>query len=372
MNNTYVIGITGTYGKTSCARMLYSYLKTLKYSVNLVSSNLIEITNNTAAFNHNNLNQQEIEYIYRSSNNVDFLIIEAHEDGLLQNAYQNIPFDCRVLTNFQADFNLHRTPEHYLQLKTDFINEGDCLRILNKASDNFESFNQNNSFIFSTDINDTDCSIFPIKYTNTVKNSSLQIQIDQDNITIPFYAQKNQYKNIITVISILKALDLFDGEDFVDGFLSSNTQVAGRNQQFEINNRLCIIDSGNGRALDEFMTTNSDANQYHVKALLNVIGGLNDDSYKSLTANPNFVTLNKFEIRPFALAFGGNLYLALNNLKEFPDFDPCFERVIQKTGGKQYFADYTNINIKFPEHFVEDIIAFTDLNHWEEPSDTIW
>ena len=373
MSNTYIIGITGTYGKSSCARMLTSYLQTLKYSVNLISSNCVELVNSDISFDHNSLTKDQIEYIYRTSSDVDFLIIEAHEEGLLQNIYSSIPFDCRVLTNFKADFNLHRTPERYLQLKTDFINEGDCLRILNKDSDNFDCFVKDNSFIFSTKTTDTDCTIYPIQYTNTVKNSSLKFQIDQESFVIPFTAQQTQYKNIITVISVLKALDLFDAEDFINDFLPLNMQVAGRNQRFEINNRLCIVDNGNCRAVEEFMTTNTDTDQYHVKALLNVIGGLNDTIYKELTSNPDFIKLNNFdEMRPFALAFGGNLYLALNNLKEFPDFDPCFERIIQKTGGKQYFCDYTNIHINFPEHFMDDIIAFTDLNHWEEPSDTIW
>lgn len=372
MNKTYIIGITGTFGKTSCARMLTTYLRTLNYSVNLVSSNCVDLTDNTASFDHNALTQEQIEYIYRISNQVDFLIIEAHEDGILQDFYKNIPFDCRVLTSFKSDFNMHRTKELYLQLKTSFINSGDCLRVLNKEADHFTSFSQDNSYIFSTNPNDTDCSIFPVQYNNTVENSSVLVQLEQEQILISTQAQKTQYKNIITVMSVLQALDLLDIEYFVDNFLPLNLQVSGRNQRVNIGNRICIIDSGNGRAVEEFMTTNTDTDKYHVKAILNVIGGLNDTTYKQLTSNSNFITLNKFDVRPPALAFGGNLYLALNNLKEFPDFDPCFERIIQKTGGKQYFCDYTNIHIDFPEHLVDDIIAFTDLNHWEEPSDTLW
>jgi len=43
MNSTYIIGITGSVGKTSCAQGLYDYLTSLGYQTGLISSNKILI-----------------------------------------------------------------------------------------------------------------------------------------------------------------------------------------------------------------------------------------------------------------------------------------------------------------------------------------
>ena len=45
MNNPFILGITGSYGKTSCAYTLHEYFKYLGYSSCLMSSTKLEIPN---------------------------------------------------------------------------------------------------------------------------------------------------------------------------------------------------------------------------------------------------------------------------------------------------------------------------------------
>ena len=154
-----IIGISGSYGKTSCALGLHQLLMELGYSSSLLcSTNFLKNDKPVLRWNNNIKNSKELEYYLFQLDDPDFLIIEIGEDNLLRGVYDNITFDYKVLTAFKDGYNPHRSKEQYLNIKTTFFNKPEGITIINKDIDNYNSFIIEDSIIFS--YNDDNCLIY--------------------------------------------------------------------------------------------------------------------------------------------------------------------------------------------------------------------
>ena len=358
MSNPFIIGITGSYGKTSCAYTLHEYFKYLGYSSCLMTSTKLEMPDINSDSWYNELkNSTSLDYYLYQAKGCDFLIIEVHEESLKNNIYKNVAFDCKVLVNFKNNYNQHRSKEQYLKLKTDFFNEGDCIKIINKDIDNYNSFDTEKSIVFSTKEQDL-CDIYPISKKLKFKNSNCQLIVDNEKIIINSYLNSGGYNNLIAVIATLYALDMFDNDSFVQDFFAQNPVTKGRYEVHEYGRKNVIIDSGNTRSLIEFMKETEDINNYNVKSLISIAGGLSDDLYDSMVAK-GFVSLNKYivadpVVRKHCLTFGGNLYKACHKLAAFRDAD-AFNEVVNEVGSEA-FLDLSNNTLFLPRNIVEEMI----------------
>lgn len=361
MNNPFIIGITGSYGKTSCAYTLHEYFKYLGYSSCLMSSTRLEMPNINSSTWYNELKTPEsLDYYLYQAKGCDFLIIEVHEESLKNNIYKNVTFDCKVLVNFKNNYNQHRSKEQYLKLKIDFFNEGDCIKIINKDIDNYSSFNTEQSIVFSTKEQDL-CDIYPVSKKLKFKNSNCQLMVGGERVKINSYLNNGGYNNLIVVIATLYALDMFDNDSFVQDFFVQNPIIKGRYEVHEYGKKSVIIDSGNARSLIEFMKETEDINNYNVKGLISIAGGLNDDFYDNMVAN-GFISLNKYLVadpivRKHCLTFGGNLYKAYHQLSDFPD-KFAFQEVVDEIGLKR-FLDFSTIKLDLPSNLEQEMIDMT-------------
>ena len=361
MNNPFILGITGSYGKTSCAYTLHEYFKYLGYSSCLMSSTKLEIPNINNNSWHNEIKTYEaLNYYLYQAQGSDFLIIEINEESLKNNIYKNITFDCKVLVNFENHYNQHRSKEQYLKLKTDFFNEGDCIKVINQEIDNYNDFNTENAIIFSTKENRL-CDIYPKSKKLKFKNSSCQLIVGDEKVKINSYLNNRGYSNLITVIATLYALDMFDNDSFVQDFFLQNPTTKGRYEMHEYGKKNVIIDSGNTRSLIDFMEETEDIDNYNVKSLISIAGGLSDDFYDSMVAK-GFVSLNKYLVtdpivRKHCLTFGGNLYNACHGLSKLPD-KVAYQEVVAEIG-EEFFLDFTQIKLDLPSNFVQEMIDMT-------------
>jgi UDP-N-acetylmuramyl tripeptide synthase len=206
MNKPYIIGITGSAGKTTCSYILQQYFKYLDYSCDVITSNYIDI-NNKIIEKRNHLSAEELQYYLRQASSTDYLIIEINEDSLKNDSYAKINFDCKILVNFYKDFNLHRDSEEYMLLKTNFMNSQDCLKIINRSSDNYKNLNIENAIVFNTS-NDNDAIVSLVQDSYKFKNSNCVVRVDDENFTLSLGYNSSLYKSIITIIATLYGMDI--------------------------------------------------------------------------------------------------------------------------------------------------------------------
>ena len=128
----YVIGITGTNGKTTVAYLLGEALK---------SAGLNPFVLGTLNSGNKDLSTPESDDILNFmkahlDNDGTHFIMEVTSEGIDQNRIADIDFDIKLLTNITHDhLDYHKTFERYQQTKLDFMNDGHAHKIYPK---NFE------------------------------------------------------------------------------------------------------------------------------------------------------------------------------------------------------------------------------------------
>ena len=359
MDSLYIIGITGSYGKTSCAYALHNYFKQLGYESCLMSSNKLDFPNiKNNSWSNQLICKNSADYYLYQAQGSDFLIVEIHEESLKNNFYNDINFDCKVLVNFEEGFNLHRQVDQYVQLKKDFFNSGDCLKVINKNIQCFDDFDTEDAIIFSTKEYDG-CDVYPVHQNLTFKQSSYTMMVGEERVEINSYLNGSGYKNILTTVAVLYAMSMFDKDFFLNEYLQNNSSIKGRYELHDYSkNRSVIVDSGNARSLTAFMDETIGIENSNVKGLISVAGGINDELYEAITSE-GFVSLNKYRVadpvvRKNCLTFGGNLYKACHKLSVFRD-DVAFNEVVNEIGAEA-FLDLSENTLILPENIVDEMI----------------
>lgn len=364
MKQPFIIGITGSYGKTSCAYLLHKYFKYLDYSSGLLSSNKLELPeNNLSVWNNHITTPEQMQYYIFQAKGCDFLIIEINEQSLANNIYDKVLFDCKVLVNFENNFNPHRRETNYLKLKKYFMQDANCTTIVNKNSDNYEEFITTSTILFSTKENDK-CLIYPKNKKIKFKHSNFQFIVDEDLYEINGIWSLSEYKNILTTLSILYALDIVDVDSFLNDFLESCRNVEGCNERHVYNKRNIIIDRGNEKALHNLINDLEDAQDYKIKGLLSAVG-ISNELYDEITSQNDFISLNIYneknaEMRRNCFIFGGNLYKAYYKTDYWRDDDVTFQGAMDEIGYNP-LLNYTNIEINIPEGLIEEMYRITTL-----------
>ena len=351
-----IIGISGSYGKTSCALGLHQLLMELGYSSSLLcSTDFLKNDKPILKWNNNIKNSKELEYYLFQLDDPDFLIIEIGEDNFLRGVYDNITFDYKVLTSFKDGYNQHRSKEQYLNIKTSFFNKPEGITIINKDIDNYDSFVVEDSIIFSYD--DDGCLIHYNKENNT-------INIDGEILSLKNNLKESEIRNILTVISILYAMDMFDKDCWED--ILSHSKIKRNGKEKIVKNRTIITNSGNGKALQELC--DEDIKQ-PLRAVLSIVGGINDSTVEGLLEDKNFVFLNKYNsydniTMNHVINFGANLYLIFYQLDSLPDkfvFNEVSDIIV-----KNALIPHGDKEVVFDNQILENFIRLTSMTGTDE------
>lgn len=362
MKKPYIIGVTGTYGKTSCVYALHTYLKMLGYTSCLMSSNYSEFPVENISTGNRILDETELNYYLYLAKDSDFLVLEVNEESLAKNIYQNVIFDCKVMTSLDTSRSLHRDVQEYVQLKQSFFNAQDCIRVANKNLDGFTEFNTSDATIFSTQANDN-CEIYPLSYDCKFQQSSCTLRVNDEIFTLSSDHNQAGYQNIITTIAILKALELFDADFFIQEYLPQLT-IPGRHEVHHYQNRHIVIDSANGKAVQRLFEETTDIEDYNVRSLLSLAGNVSLEEHKEMIQN-NFVSLNIYnesnqEMRNNCFVFGGNLYKAHYKTNYWRSDDICFQGPMDEIGYNP-LLNFENSAIEVPEGLVDAIYRYAKL-----------
>ena len=126
----YVIGITGTNGKTTVAHLLGEVLKSAGYKPFVLG------TLNSG--NKDLTTPESLDILNVMQDHLDqggtHFVMEVTSEGIDQNRIKGIDFDVKLLTNITQDhLDYHKTFEKYEAVKLSFMNKGGAYKIYPKS-----------------------------------------------------------------------------------------------------------------------------------------------------------------------------------------------------------------------------------------------
>jgi len=209
----YVIGITGTSGKSSTTYILRQLLKTAGYTVGSLSTIDFYIAG------ENKLNDQKMTMLGRMqiqkylremvNKKCDIAIVETTSEGRVQYRHRFINYDMMMLTNLYPEhIDSHGSFENYKQAKLDLFKyvakgkrkkEKEKVALVNGVSEyanEFLNFPFDKKITFGTDITN-----------KKIKHDGLYFTIAHTQFHAPLFGEHN-INNIDAAITIARELDI--------------------------------------------------------------------------------------------------------------------------------------------------------------------
>lgn len=245
-----VIMVTGTNGKTSTTTYLYNYLRLLEKKVLLVGSNgimmdgLVFPTNNTTPsismiYNYVSKFYQNNKILNKLSNEL-YLIIECSSQGIRGGRVRGIKADVILFTNITKDhLDFHKNESDYVFSKALLFHnlKKNSLVFINKENcyyDLLESICPNDVISYGVQSD--------ISYNIIGCNLSGSIFMLDDELYQTKVIGDYQIENITAAYAILKSLKI--NLNRFKEYILNLTNVDGRFNYYNINNRHIIIDHG--------------------------------------------------------------------------------------------------------------------------------
>ena len=244
-----IIGITGSRGKSTTALIIHNYLKDLGYKSTLYSSVMVD---SPASYLKKN---EAYEVAVRDeaalisiieeveAYGADYLVLEVNESTLAKGFLKDVPFDIRVLTNLNPKHNLEQYSEkQYVELKKSFFKDVEdyCKCVIGfqdydkELLDELLKTNKYPKFICASNYVATLKGLEKEKVTclltglNTdITGMKLEFNLNgainkiDTNLMMSYNAL-----NILTAVTTLEALDVFDVRKFEQTL--NNIVIPGR------------------------------------------------------------------------------------------------------------------------------------------------
>lgn len=127
LEDTVIIGIAGTRGKTTLLHTVHSVLTQLGFKSTYISSNGYSADGKTFNNDHtaNNMDAVFLQKFIKTSlkNNAQFILVEVTTAGILRGVYNETSFNSGLITNmFYDDDEFYSSLEKYAETKIGFIN----------------------------------------------------------------------------------------------------------------------------------------------------------------------------------------------------------------------------------------------------------
>ena len=324
-----IIGITGSRGKSTTALIIHNYLKDLGYKSTLYSSVMVD---SPASYLKKN---EAYEVAVRDeaalisiieeveAYGADYLVLEVNESTLAKGFLKDVPFDIRVLTNLNPKHNLEQYSEkQYVELKKSFFKDVEdyCKCVIGfqdydkELLDELLKTNKYPKFICASNYVATLKGLEKEKVTclltglNTdITGMKLEFNLNgainkiDTNLMMSYNAL-----NILTAVTTLEALDVFDVRKFEQTL--NNIVIPGRAEVFRENGKLIVVEAHLPAMLDCLKMLKEQGKVDKIKVVIGSMG----HGYKHWDA--------RFKTEEFALQRKEVRKYAMNLLKDVVDY----------------------------------------------------
>ena len=248
-----IIGITGTNGKTTCAKMLHdalnlsgikcAYLGTIGFYIGEKIRNLANTT--VDIFDQYDLLMECYE------NGVKVVVMEASSQGLDMGRLNTINFDYALFTNLSEDhLDYHKTMENYAKAKQILFKKSK-VNIVNIDDQYKDYYLIDGKETYTYGKNDSDYQIKNINISREGTTFSYVKEGNEYNIESSLLGEYNVY-NLMGVIILLDLLKI----DNISEIVSKIKAPVGRMENISYKNNTIIIDYAHTTdAIDKLVNT---------------------------------------------------------------------------------------------------------------------
>ncbi len=137
----FLVGVTGTNGKTTTVSLLYSLFKSLGYSVGLLSTVQNKINNTIIPATHTTPDALTLNELLNTmvQQGCEYAFMEVSSHAVVQNRIAGLQFSGAVFTNISHDhLDYHKTFDEYIKAKKRFFDllPSDAFALVNKDDKN--------------------------------------------------------------------------------------------------------------------------------------------------------------------------------------------------------------------------------------------
>ncbi len=241
VDNLYVIGITGTNGKTTTATIIYDLLVGLGTSVAVIGTNglryqdtFISLNNTTpdSIFLHHHFSKMQ-------ERGIKYVVMEVSSHGIEMERVLHIPFRQAIFTNFSSDhLDYHQTIESYFNAKCKLferLSKNALAIINNEMTGAREVIRRTRGRVLTYGIEQGNFQAHHVRLTL----DTTAYMIREHRITTKLVGHFNVYNTLAAIISVLNLG--YSMSDIIT-VLSSINNINGRFEVININNRYGVVD----------------------------------------------------------------------------------------------------------------------------------
>lgn len=236
-----VIGITGTNGKTTTTFLTAKILETAGFKVGVIGTE--GVFYNGEKFVLNMTTPDPIELFYHIGKmqtcGINYVIMEVSAHSISLNKINAINFYVKALTNITQDhLDFFETIENYKQCKVNFIEQDNCLKVVNADDESGYKIKQNNMNVVSYGI-----ETYSDVLAHTISSDCTKFFVDLygENIFInsKLYGKYN-VENVLCAIAICNSIGV--GNSLIQKGIKNFKAVDGRFNVYKKDDKMVVID----------------------------------------------------------------------------------------------------------------------------------
>lgn len=214
----YIVGVTGTNGKTTTTNMIGSVLETAGHKVGILSSAVVQVGNNWED-SHLTLTTEDVsilqKYLKRMKNDgVTHVVLEVSSHAIAQSRIWGIPFQGAVFTNLTQDhLDYHHDMDEYASTKRKLIKRAKQFVILNGDDSWFDFFNvreREMTTVYGT-TDKCDIRVRAAQITNHGSKSLLSTPEGKVEINLNLTGKFNVY-NAMAAVGVAQRMNIPEGK----------------------------------------------------------------------------------------------------------------------------------------------------------------